>query len=104
MHFALRSVHYLARAQVAVRRGQRGIHLGLPPGTRYTTDAAIATVLGPRDDAWLDAAIADLSRAIEIDPACWSAYHHRGMVYSVQGDQDASFRDYLKARKLRGEP
>ena len=58
----------LARAQVAVRRGQRGIHLGLPPGTRYTTDAAIATVLGPRDEAWLDAAIADPRVALDITP------------------------------------
>jgi hypothetical protein len=58
----------LARAQVAVRRGQRGIHLGLPPGTRYTTDAAIATVLGPRDDAWLDAAITDPRVALDITP------------------------------------
>ena len=58
----------LARAQVAVRRGQRGIHLGLPPGTRYTTEAAIATVLGPRDETWLDAAIADPRVALDITP------------------------------------
>ena len=58
----------LARARVAVRRGQRGIHLGLPPGTRYTTDAAIATVLGPRDEAWLEAAIGDPRIALDVTP------------------------------------
>ena len=58
----------LARAKVAAGRGQRGIHLGLPPGTRYTTDAAIATVLGPRDEAWLDAAMADPRVALDITP------------------------------------
>ena len=34
----------LARARVAARRGERGIHLGLPAGTRYTSDAALVTV------------------------------------------------------------
>ena len=58
----------LARARVAVRRGERGIHLGLPPGTRYTTDAALATVLGPRDEAWLESAIADPRVALDITP------------------------------------
>ena len=58
----------LARANVAVRRGERGIHLGLPAGTRYTSDAALVTVLGPRDEAWLEAAIADPRIALEITP------------------------------------
>lgn len=51
----------------------------------------------------LDEAIADLSRAIELDPAFWSAYRHRGIVYWMQGNQDASYQDYLKARELAGE-
>lgn len=58
----------LARARVAVRRGERGIHLGLPAGTRYTTDATVVTVLGPRDEAWLEAAIADPRVALDITP------------------------------------
>jgi hypothetical protein len=43
-------------------------HLGTPSGTTYSIGGALATVLGPRDDAWLDAAIADPRRAIDIVP------------------------------------
>ncbi len=40
---------------LGVRNGRAsrggGVQLGIPPGVRYTFDGAIATVLGPRDDA-----------------------------------------------------
>jgi hypothetical protein len=58
----------LARVRAAVRRGSRGIHLGMPAGTRYTTDQALITVLGPRDEAWLESAIADPRVALEVTP------------------------------------
>ena len=58
----------LVQARNARRRGVTGIHLGTPAGIRYTFEGAIATALGPRDDAWLDAAIADPRIAIEIAP------------------------------------
>jgi hypothetical protein len=58
----------LTRARVKVRRGVRGVPIGIPPWTRVTTDAALATVLGPRDEAWLEAAIADPRVALEITP------------------------------------
>jgi hypothetical protein len=58
----------LARARVRVRRGERGVPLGLPPGTNVTTEAGLATVLGPRDEAWLESAIADPRIALEITP------------------------------------
>jgi hypothetical protein len=58
----------LARARVNVRRGERGVPLGMPPGTRVVTEAALATVLGPRDEAWLDSAIADPRVALDITP------------------------------------
>ncbi len=58
----------LARARVSVRRGERGVPLGMPAGTKVATEAAIATVMGPRDEAWLDAAIADPRIALEITP------------------------------------
>ncbi len=61
----------LARARGSVRRGARGIHLGMPAGTIVTCGDALATVLGPRDEAWLDAAIADPRTAIGITP-WWS--------------------------------
>jgi hypothetical protein len=58
----------LARARVTVRRGERGVPLGMPAGTRFVTEDAIATVMGPRDEAWLDAAIADPRVALDITP------------------------------------
>ena len=61
----------LTQARNRVQRGARGMHLGMPAGTTVTCDTAIATVLGPRDEAWLDAAIADPRIAIGITP-WWS--------------------------------
>ncbi len=61
----------LAQARNGRRRGANGIQLGTPIGTRFTFEGAIATALGPRDDAWLDGAIADPHVAIDITP-WWS--------------------------------
>jgi hypothetical protein len=58
----------LARARSSVRRGERGVPLGMPAGTKVATEDAIATVMGPRDEAWLDAAIADPRVALDITP------------------------------------
>jgi hypothetical protein len=58
----------LVAARTSVSLGERGVHVGMPDGTWYTTDAAIATVLGPRDAAWLEAAIADPRVAVDITP------------------------------------
>lgn len=74
----------LARARVSVQRGARGVHVGMPGGTRVSCDAAVATVLGPRDEAWLERAIADPRVAIDITP-WWS---------------DATDGQYLLARAL----
>jgi hypothetical protein len=70
----------LARALTSVRRGARGVHVGMPAGTTVTCDSAIATVLGPRDEAWLEAAIADPRVAIEITPWWWDATDGRYLV------------------------
>ena len=58
----------LMQARNRVQRGARGVHVGMPAGTTVTCDAAIATVLGRRNEAWLDAAIADPRIAIGITP------------------------------------
>ncbi len=58
----------LSRARVKVGRGERGVPLGMPPGVRFATDQALVTVLGPRDNAWLEAAIADPRVALDITP------------------------------------
>ena len=58
----------LAKARVRVRRGERAVPLGMPPGRKVTTEAALATVLGPRDEAWLDSAIADPRVALSMTP------------------------------------
>jgi hypothetical protein len=58
----------LIAARDARRRGLRDIHLGTPAGVIFTFEGAIATSLGPRDDAWLDAALADSRLALDITP------------------------------------
>jgi hypothetical protein len=58
----------LAQVRNARERSSAGVPIGTPPGTRYTFEGAIATPLGPRDDAWLESAIADPRVAIEITP------------------------------------
>jgi hypothetical protein len=40
----------------------------MPDGVRFTFDGAIATALGPRDDAWMARAIADTRVAIDVTP------------------------------------
>jgi hypothetical protein len=53
------------------RRGESGLHVGAFRGSRYDVDGAIATWLGPRDDAWLAAALADPRIAADTWP--WTA-------------------------------
>jgi hypothetical protein len=52
----------------ARRQGASGLHLATPPGVRYTFDGAVATVLGPRDDDWVERALADPRIAVDIWP------------------------------------
>ncbi len=63
---------WLRSALIAVRDGRRqgatGLHLATPPGTRFTFDGAVATVLGPRDDAWLELALGDPRVAADVWP------------------------------------
>ena len=70
---AERRVPRLARPDAGRRARQPGgrrqpVQLGIPGSTSYTFDGAIATVLGPRDDAWLESAVADTRVAIDITP------------------------------------
>ena len=58
----------LVKARASRVAGRPGLQVGIPGTTRYTFDGAIATVLGPRDDAELDAAVADTRVATDITP------------------------------------
>ncbi len=55
----------------ARRQGAGGLHLATPTGVRYTFDGAVATVLGPRDDAWVERALGDPRTAADVWP--WAA-------------------------------
>lgn len=58
----------LIAARVARARGRPPGHVGTPAGIEYTVDGAVATLLGPRDDAWLEAAIGDPHVAVGVTP------------------------------------
>lgn len=58
----------LVGARAARANGGAAVHVGTPDGVRYTVDGAIATALGPRDDAWIERAIADTRVALDITP------------------------------------
>jgi hypothetical protein len=58
----------LVRAAEARRLGSPPIHLGTPPGVRFEVDGALATALGPRDDAWLGRALTDARVAVDVWP------------------------------------
>ena len=61
----------LAQVHNARKRSSAGVQIGTPSGTRYTFGGAVATALGPRDDTWVESAIADPRIAIEVTP-WWS--------------------------------
>src|ERR1700741_2320639 len=49
------------------------------------------------ETAELDSAIADLDRALELDPKSAMAYLNRGVAKECKGDRDAAMRDYNRA-------
>jgi hypothetical protein len=63
---------WLRSSLLAVRDARRlraeGLHLATPAGVRYTFSGAVATVLGPRDDHWVERALADPRVAADIWP------------------------------------
>src|SRR5262249_58248403 len=70
-----------ARAKGATR-----LQLATPPGVRYTFDGAVATVVGPRDDAWLERALVDPRVAADIWPwvaDAMDARYHLGRVLAM---------------------
>jgi hypothetical protein len=70
----------LAGARSSVRRGGGGIHLGIDPGVRFDSDAALVTPLGPRDEAWLERAADDPRIATDICPWWFDATDARYLV------------------------
>jgi hypothetical protein len=58
----------VARALELRRRGAAGFQVGTRPGTQFQFEGAIATPLGPRDDAWLEQAVANPRVAMDIRP------------------------------------
>jgi hypothetical protein len=58
----------LVRARESRRSGMPTVHLGTPPGIRFQVDAALATPMGPHDDAWLEQAAADPRLAATVWP------------------------------------
>lgn len=75
----------VARILELVDRGARGIALALPSSHHFQHDGAIATQLGPRDEAWLRAVQADPRAGIDVFPwwgAERDAAYYRGLALS----------------------
>lgn len=70
----------LARALELRRKGAQGIQIGTRPGTRFSFAGAIATPLGPRDDAWLEQAVNEARVAIDVRPWWMDATDARYML------------------------
>ena len=90
----------LADVQAARRLGSGLQHLGTPPGVTYSTGGAIATVLGPRDDDWLDVAIADPRRAIDIAPWWADATDGRSLMNQARPDRYADMPIFLEVGQV----
>jgi len=58
----------LVRAKEARKAGATGLHVGTKAGVQYRFEGALATPLGPRDDAWLEQASGDARVAIDLRP------------------------------------
>lgn len=58
----------LARVLELRSSGAEGIQVGMSPATRFTFEGALATPLGPRDDAWLEQAVKDPRVAADVRP------------------------------------
>src|SRR4029079_11332279 len=71
----------LIAAREIRRRGAATVHLGTPVGVEYTVDAALATSLGPRDDAWREAAVGDSRLAVDVTPWWADAIDARNLLY-----------------------
>ncbi len=76
----------------------------MPAGTTVTCHEAIATVLGPRDEAWLEAAIADPRVAIEITPWWSDATDGRYLVNRALTRMWLDVRWRATGRDRRGRP
>lgn len=71
----------LVGARAARAASGSPLQIGIPGDTRYSFDGAIGTVLGPRDDAWLDAAITDTRVATDITPWWADATHGLALLH-----------------------
>jgi hypothetical protein len=58
----------ITRAIELRRRGAPAFQVGTRPGTQFTFEGAVATPVGPRDDAWLVQAVKDPRVATDIRP------------------------------------
>lgn len=79
-----RYLGWLGKSLIGARSGRTAggtrLQVGIPGSTGYTFDGAIATVLGPRDDAWLGSAIADTRVATDITPWWADATHGQALL------------------------
>jgi tetratricopeptide (TPR) repeat protein len=67
---------------------------------RTTADAYNNRGFAKQTKGDLEGAIADYSRALELNPRYATAYHNRGIAKRARGDLDGSIADYSRALEL----
>ncbi|MBI2900173.1 MAG: tetratricopeptide repeat protein, partial [Planctomycetes bacterium] len=92
----------IQRCTEAVRRMTHYAKAYLDRGIAHGDKSVLLAESGRAEEAALerDAAIADYTQAIEIDPRNLFAYNNRGVARSVQGRIDDAIADYTKAIEI----
>jgi len=95
---ALKSENEMLRAEIEILRRLGGIRT--PEETRELSKFYFGRAFAKYDKKDLDGAIADCSKAIELDPNYAAAYNNRGNAKKDRGDLDGAIADYDKAIEL----
>lgn len=71
-----------------------------PTGEELFAEHLLVRALGKQKAGNLDAAIADYTEALHLNPSYFQAYNNRGLAYSHKGDLEKAIADYDEAIRL----
>jgi len=71
---------------------------------RSDAEAYLIRGIGHEKKGDMDAAIADFTEAIRLNPDLAEAHYNRGVVYGSKGDKTNAGKDFARAKQLGYEP